>query len=152
MEQRLTLVTLGVDDVAEARRFFEEGLGWRAAAVDSDEVAFFDCGTCALALFGRGSLAHDATVTDDGGRFVPVSIAWNGRSRAEVDAAFAKAVAAGGDPVKAPEEVFWGGYSGYVRIPGGHLLELAHNPDWSLDETGRMELPEPASCAPHKKP
>ncbi len=143
MEQRLTLVTLGVPDVSAARRFFEDGLGWRAAAFDSDEVAFFDCGTCALGLFGRAALAHDAEVEDDGGRFPAVSVAWNGRSRAEVDAAFNRAVAAGGEPVKPPQEVFWGGYSGYVRIPGGHLLELAHNPAWQLDETGRMELPSP---------
>lgn len=143
MEQRLTLVTLGVPDVAAARRFFEDGLGWRAAEFDSDEVAFFDCGTCALGLFGRGALAHDAGVADDGGAFPATSIAWNGRTRDEVDAAFARAVAAGAEPVKPPEEAFWGGYSGYVRIPGGHLLELAHNPGWPLDEAGRMVLPPP---------
>lgn len=144
MEQRLTLVTLGVEDVAATRRFFEEGLGWRAAGFDSADVAFFDTGSCVLGLFGRAALARDAGVDDDGGRFPAMSIAWNGRSEAEVDAAFARAVAAGAEAVKPPEAVFWGGYSGYVRIPGGHLLELAFNPGWPLDETGRMQLPAPA--------
>lgn len=145
MEQRLSIVTLGVDDVAETRRFFEEGLGWRAAAYDSEDIAFFDMGGTVLALFGRQALAEDAGVTDDAGSFAAVTIAWNGRDEAEVDAAFKEALAAGAEAVKTPQKVFWGGYSGYVRIPGGHLLEIAHDPFSALDAAGRLQLPPPVS-------
>lgn len=148
MEQRLTLITLGVPDVGEARRFFEDGLGWRAADFESDEVAFFDLNGCVLGLFVRSALAEDAGVRDDEGGFTATSVSWNGRTREDVDRAFARAVSAGAEPIKAPEDVFWGGYSGYVRIAGGHLLELAHNPAWPLDENGRMQLPPPAKGAP----
>ncbi len=148
----MTLVTLGVPDVGEARRFFEEGLGWRAAGFDSEDVAFFDMNGCVLGLFGRAALAEDAGVNDDEGLFTASSIAWNGRTPAEVDAAFSRAVAAGAEPLKAPEAVFWGGYSGYVRIPGGHLLELACNPAWPLDDNGHMQLPPPAVSGTGKGP
>ena len=143
MEQRLTLITLGVEDVAATRRFFEDGLGWRPADFDSDDVVFYDTGGTVLALFGRAALAADAGLADDGHGFAGVTIAWNGASREAVDAAFAEAVAAGAEPVKPPEAVFWGGYSGYVRIPGGHLLEIAHNPGFPLGPDGSMTLPPP---------
>lgn len=142
MDQRITLVTLGVDDLAESRRFFEDGLGWQRAKVESDEVAFYQCGSMALGLFGRKDLATDAGLEDNGSGFVPCSIAWNGRTEAEVDAAFSKALAAGAKALKRPEKVFWGGYSGYVRIPGSaHLLEIAYNPGFPLDEDGAVQLP-----------
>lgn len=146
MEQRITLVTLGVEDLTRARAFFEEGLGWRRAAIDSDAIAFYQCDSVALALFGRTALAEDAGVPDSGDAqgdaFIPVTIAWNGRSEAEVDAAFAEAVAAGAEPLKRPTQVFWGGYSSYVRIPGSeHLLEIAYNPGFALDAAGRVTLP-----------
>lgn len=141
MEQRLSLITLGVDDLAAARRFFEDGLGWRRANVDSDAVAFYQCGSIALGLYGKTDLAKDAGVSADSSGFIPASIAWNGRSEAEVDAAFAKAIAAGAEPVKRPEKAFWGGYSSYVRIPGGHLLEIAYNPGFPLSADGAVHLP-----------
>ncbi|MBA5779076.1 VOC family protein [Stappia sp. F7233] len=151
MEQRISLITLGVDDLAEARRFFEEGLGWKRAAMESDEVAFYQTGGTVLGLFGRKALAEDAglhlneTEESDGGRgYKATSIAWNGRSEEEVDAAFVKAVKAGARPLKKPEKVFWGGYSGYVMMPGGHLLELAYNPFWPIGKDGSIELPPPA--------
>ncbi|AXS39903.1 VOC family protein [Breoghania sp. L-A4] len=145
MEQRLSLITLGVDDLGAARRFFEHGLGWTRANVDSDAVAFYQCGSTAFGLFGRADLAKDAGLPDDAaapGHFVPCSIAWNARSEAEVDAAFAETIAAGATPVKRPEKVFWGGYSGYVRIPGcDHLLEIAYNPGFPMGEDGSVVLP-----------
>ncbi len=145
MDQRLSLITLGVDDLGAARRFFEQGLGWTPAKVDSDAVAFYQCGPTALGLFGRAELAADAGLPDDGaapGHFVPCSIAWNARSEAEVDTAFAETLAAGATAVKRPEKVFWGGYSGYVRIPGcDHLLEIAYNPGFAMDENGGVILP-----------
>jgi len=143
VEQRITMITLGVDNLDAARRFFEDGLGWRPAGFDSDAVVFYDTGGTALALFGRAALAEDAGVAVGGPETNTVSIAWNGHSRAEVNEAFDRAVAAGATPVKVPQEVFWGGYSGYVRIPGGHLLEIAHNPLFELDSSGVMRLPAP---------
>ncbi|PTW55790.1 hypothetical protein C8N35_112115 [Breoghania corrubedonensis] len=146
MDQRITLVTLGVDDLARTRAFFEEGLGWRRASVESEAIAFYQCDSMALALFGRKALAEDADLADNADAhpdaFIPVSIAWNGHSEADVDRAFEEAVAAGAEPLKRPTRVFWGGYSSYVRIPGsGHLLEIAFNPGFALDEAGRVTLP-----------
>ncbi len=143
MDQRITLVTLGVDDLAEARQFFESGLGWRPADIAAEEVVFYQTGSSVLGLFGRKALADDAGISSEGAGFSGFSIAWNGESEEAVDAAFAKAVRAGAEAVKKPEKVFWGGYSGYVRIPGGHLLELAYNPFWPLGEDGSVKLPPP---------
>ncbi|MCC2113020.1 MAG: VOC family protein, partial [Hyphomicrobiales bacterium] len=117
MQQRLSMITLGVDDVAEAKRFFEQGLGWQPAKFDSEAIVFYQIGSMALALFGRAALAEDATVSPEGSGFSGVTIAWNGRSEKEVDEAFARTIAAGATPIKTPQAVFWGGYSGYVRIP-----------------------------------
>ena len=146
MEQRITMITLGVEDIAEARRFFEDGLGWRPADFDSDAIVFYDTGGTVLGFFGKQALADDACVPFEDAEFKSASIAWNGRTKAEVDRTFAKAVNAGAEPVKEPQEVFWGGYSGYVRIPGGHLLEIAYNPVFLLDENGVMQLPPPKSA------
>ena len=88
MEQRLSMVTLGVDDLAAARAFFEAGLGWRPAGFDSDAIVFYQTGTAAIALFGRQALAEDAGVAAAGQGFSGVTIAWNGRSEAEVDCRF----------------------------------------------------------------
>ena len=148
VEQRLSVVTLGVDDVERTRGFFEKGLGWKASALGDQDIAVFDTGGCVLALFCRKALADDAAVRDDGASFPAVSIAWNGASKAEVDAAYEKAVAAGAEPVKPPVAAYWGGYSGYVRIPGGHLLEIAYNPVWPLDAAGRPQLPPPLGATP----
>ncbi|WP_321505227.1 VOC family protein [Breoghania sp.] len=146
MEQRISLITLGVDDLATARAFFEAGLGWHRAAFESEKIAFYQCGSMALALFGRADLAADAGLDlpegADDADFQAVTIAWNGRSEAEVDSVFEEAVAAGAQPLKSPHRVFWGGYSSYVRIPGSpHLLEIAYNPGVTLDQDGRICLP-----------
>ena len=142
MQQRLSMITLGVDDLAEARRFFEAGLGWKPAPFDSAEIAFYQTGSMVLGLYGREALAEDAGIDARGSGFSGVTIGWNGRSTAEVDAAYARALAAGAESIKPPQKVFWGGYSGYVRIPGGHLLELAYNPFWPLDASGAVMLPD----------
>ncbi len=144
MEQRISLITLGVDDLTDARRFFESGLGWRPSDIEAEKIVFYQVGSLAFALFDREELAKDAGVSAHGEGFSRVAIAWNGRSEAEVDAAFKKAVAAGAEAVKAPEKVFWGGYSGYIRIPGGHLMELAHNPMVELSDEGHFILPPPS--------
>lgn len=134
MDQRLSLITLGVDDLARSRAFFEQGLGWTPASA-SEGVCFYQLPGLALGLFGREDLAQDAKRPIDG-RFSGVTIAINGRSRQEVDAMFAEALAAGATAVKAPEEVFWGGYSGYFADLDGHTWEVAHNPGCTIHADG----------------
>jgi uncharacterized protein len=140
MEQRLSLVTLGVTDLARARRFYEEGLGWQRAN-QHDEVVFYQAGGMVLALWGRDALAKDAQVGSDGSGFRGIALAYNTRERAEVDAVLAEAEAAGGRIVKAAHDAFWGGYSGYFADPDGHLWEVAWNPDWEVAADGSIRLP-----------
>ena len=139
MEQRLSLVTLGVADVPRARAFYE-ALGWRAAN-DSDEVAFFQTGSGALALWGRDELAADSNV-EDGGGWGGVTLAHNLASPADVDAVMDQAAAAGAEIGRPAGETFWGGYSGVFLDPDGHPWEVAHNPHWTVREDGSVVLPE----------
>lgn len=143
MEQRISMITLAVPDVSEARRFFEEGLGWQLNAAPSPDIAFFQIPGGVFALYSRGALAREIgrPVTDQ--TTGAVTLAWNGRSEEDVDQAFQKAVSAGAKPIKHPEKAFWGGYSSYVEVPGGHLLEIAHNPFWSVEPDGAITLPPP---------
>ncbi len=139
MEQRLSLVTLGVDDIARARRFYEEGLGWRRGNAE-EGVAFYQMPGMIFALWPRPALAEDAGVDDPGAHFSGMALAYNARSPAEVDAVLAEAVAAGGTLARAAHETFWGGYSGYFADPDGHLWEVAHNPFWTIAEDGAIRL------------
>ena len=134
MDQRLSLITLGVDDLARSRTFFEDGLGWRPGTV-AEGVCFYQLPGLGLALFGREDLAEDAQRPVDG-RFSGITLAINERSRHEVDATFAQALAAGATALKAPQEVFWGGYSGYFADLDGHTWEVAHNPGCTIHEDG----------------
>jgi len=140
MDQRLTLVTLGVADVARSRAFYER-LGWKASSASQDSVAFFQMVGMVLALWGRQDLADDAQVANSTPGFSGVALAFNARSEAEVDSVLAEAVRAGGRLVRAAHKTFWGGYSGYFADPDGHLWEVAHNPFWHLDERGALHLP-----------
>ena len=137
---RLTVVTLGVADVARATTFYE-ALGWRKSSASQDAVSFFQLGGLALSVFGRQDLADDATVSSQGAGFAGISLAINLESEAEVDRVAAEWVACGGTMIKQPRRVFWGGYSGYVADPDGHLWELAHNPGFLLHSDGTMQLP-----------
>ena len=128
MQAHLSMVTLGVRDLARAVRFYEEGLGLPRLALDNEAVAFFPLAGAWLSLFGRDALAADAGVTAEGAGFSGISLAHNVGSREAVDATLAQAVAAGGTLVKAGQDVFWGGYSGYFSDPDGHLWEVAWNP------------------------
>ena len=143
MEQRLSMVTLGVADLARARRFYEDGLGWQRAN-KHDEVVFYQAGGMVLGLFGREALAEDAQVESAGSGFRAIALAYNARDRAEVDAVLAEAEAAGGRIVKPAHDAFWGGYSGYFADPDGHLWEVAWNPDWELAPDGSIRLPRRA--------
>lgn len=139
MEPRLSLVTLGVRNVAKSRAFYE-ALGFKAGSASQESVTFLDAGGVVLGLYGRAALAEDATVSDSVPGFSGVALAHNARSEADVDAVLAEAVAAGGTLIKAADKVFWGGYSGYFADPDGHLWEVAYNPYFKLDPDGRIEL------------
>ena len=141
MQPRLTLVTLGVTDLAKARAFYE-AWGWRASSASQPEVAFFQANGVALALWSRADLAKDAGVQDRPTGFSAVTLAYNARSKEEADEVYALAIAAGAKATKPLQDVFWGGYSGYFADPEGHLWEVAWNPAFPLDEEGHMFLPD----------
>jgi hypothetical protein len=139
MEQRVSLVTLGVRDLGRARRFYE-ALGWTTRAGPDDDVVFFQAGGLVVALWGREELAADSGVEDSGG-WGGVTLAHNVRSPAAVDAVVEEARAAGATITREPAETFWGGYSGAFTDPDGHAWEVAHNPRWTLADDGSVRLP-----------
>lgn len=138
MEQRLSLVTLGVSDLQRARAFYE-ALGWQSPAGAEADVVFFQAGGIIVALWDRAKLAEDSAVSDPGG-WGGVTLAYNTRTRDEVDTVVAEARAAGGTIRREPGETFWGGYSGVLSDPDGHPWEVAYNPGWSIDEHGAVSL------------
>lgn len=138
--QRVTLITLGVADLARARSFYAQ-LGWQAAE-ENESVSFYQMRGQVLALFGLSDLAKDQGREGAGLGTGAITLAQNFATRDDVDAAYADALAAGATALKAPEAVFWGGYSGYFADPDGHVWELAHNPFWPLSEDGSLTLPE----------
>ena len=141
MEQRVSLITLGVGDVSRARAFYE-ALGWHVGGgVDdeSDHVVFFQAGGFIVALWGRAALAHDSGVEDEGG-WGGVTLAHNVRSPAEVDAVLLEAEEAGAAIARSGAATFWGGYSGVFIDPDGHPWEVAHNPGWTVHDDGRTTL------------
>jgi uncharacterized protein len=138
MEQRLSLVTLGVADLARARAFYE-ALGWRSPTDPADGVAFFQSGGMVLALWSRESLAEDSGVSDGGG-WGGVTLAHNVRSPADVDAVIDEAEHAGATIARRGAETFWGGYSGVFIDPDGHPWEVAHNPGWAIADDGSISI------------
>jgi predicted lactoylglutathione lyase len=139
MEQRVSLVTLGVRDLARARAFYE-ALGWTTRAEPGDDVAFFQAGGMVVALWDRARLAGDSGVSDGGG-WGGVTLAYNVRSPQEADAVIEQARAAGAEIPRAGAETFWGGYSGVFVDPDGHPWEVAHNPHWTVTDEGATLLP-----------
>jgi catechol 2,3-dioxygenase-like lactoylglutathione lyase family enzyme len=140
MEQRLSLITLGVGDLQRARRFYE-ALGWRTGADEGDDVVFFQAHGMVVALWDRATLAEDSAVTDGGG-WGGVTLAYNTRSPEEVDSVIEEARAVGGTIGREPGETFWGGYSGVFIDPDGHPWEVAHNPRWTIEADGSLSLPD----------
>lgn len=139
---RVSLVTLGVADVARSTAFYES-LGWRRSSASMAVITFFNTSGPVLALFGRGDLAEDATVDAAGSGFRGVTLSINVESLAAVDTTYDEWVAAGATSVRAPvPAVFAGGRIAYVADPDGHLWEIAHNPYFPFDETGRVTAPD----------
>jgi uncharacterized protein len=137
MEQRLSVVTLGVTDIDRARAFYE-ALGWNGRSPDG-EVVFFQAGGMILALWSRERLAEDSVVSDQGG-WGGVTLAYNARSPEEVDQVLAEAESAGATIGRAGGATFWGGYSGIFIDPDGHPWEVAHNPGWTIAPDGSVRL------------
>lgn len=140
MEQRISVVTLGVADVGRARAFYER-LGWRGQEVEG--TVFFQAGGMVLVLWSEDRLAEDAGLDRaPGGGFRGASLAQNVRSPAEVDAVVAAARAAGARVTRPPADTFYGGYAGYFTDPDGHAWEIAHNPGFPLADDGTVTVPD----------
>ncbi len=141
-ERRMSILTLGVEDRPAMTAFYETVVGFRN--VGPKAMTLFDLGGVVLGLWERERLAEDAGLPDTGAPagFRGVALAYNARSREEVDAIFARLDAGGARITKAPHEAFWGGYSGYFCDPEGNAWEVAYNPHWALDEAGRVILPD----------
>src|SRR5437879_9441869 len=141
MQQRVSLVTLGVADLNRSREFYER-LGWRRSMAKAEGVVFFQAGGMALALYPRNDLAKDAKIPSEGYGFSGISLASNTRNREEVDAVLTEAQAAGAKLLKPAEEAFWGGYSGYFSDPDGFPWEVAWNPSFPMMEDGSIRVPD----------
>jgi len=139
MEQRVSLVTLGVSDYGRAKAFYEV-LGW-SVALDVEDTAFFEAGGTVLVLWAREKLAEDSGISDDGARWGGIVLAHNVRSREEVDAIIRQARSSGAEISREPAETFYGGYSGVFLDLDGHPWEVAHNPGFGLDDEGNIVLP-----------
>jgi predicted lactoylglutathione lyase len=138
---RIHIVTLGVGDLSRSRQFYE-AWGWKASSVSNENIVFLKGAAGVLALYGREALAEDALAEDLPTGFSAVTLARNASSKEEVDAWYATALAAGARELKTPQEAFWGGYSGYLADPDGHLWELAFNPYFVFDDHGNLALPD----------
>lgn len=139
MEQRVSLVTLGVADLERARTFYR-ALGWRSGSDPAEGVVFFQAGCMVVALWGRDRLAED-TVVEDAGGWGGITLAYNTRTRAEVDVVLDQARRAGASIRRPGAETFWGGYSGVFTDLDGHAWEVAHNPFWTVTVDGATRLP-----------
>ena len=140
MEQRLSLVTLGVRDVAASRAFYKR-LGWSESPAGNAEVAFFQCGGLVFALWGREALADDAGVQVGDKGFANISLAYNVRRKDEVDATLEEAEKAGARILRPAAETSWGGRTGYFADPDGFAWEVAWNPDFEILPDGGVKLP-----------
>jgi catechol 2,3-dioxygenase-like lactoylglutathione lyase family enzyme len=141
MEQRLTMVTLGVADMERSRRFYE-ALGWTASIEGGGQIVLFQLLGFVLGLYPRSALAEDAHVSGlEAPGFCGIALVYNARDKAEVDGVLKDAVAAGAKLLRPAQDVFWGGYSGYFADLDGHPWEVAFNPHWPLSNDGALRLP-----------
>ncbi len=141
MRQKLNLITLGVDNFEKSLNFYEKGLGWKRSAASTEDLALFPLGGIVLGLYPRKLLADDATISSNGTGFSGITISYNAKSEMEVDEVLKQVEKLGATIIKPAQKVFWGGYSGYFKDLDGHLIEVAHNPFWELDENDNIKLP-----------
>ena len=145
MDQRISIITLGVADLARSRSFYER-LGWQKSSASNDAITFFQTGGMILALYSRPELAKDATIEDgaagESGRFAGFTLSFNAPSRADVAQVLAEAKAAGAKILKPAQQASWGGYSGYFADPDNFAWEVAFNPSFPIDEDGAIQLPD----------
>jgi|SRR5580658_222758 predicted lactoylglutathione lyase len=141
MEQRVSLITLGVSNLERSQQFYER-IGWRRSMAQSEGIVFFQAGGMAVALYPREELAKDAKVAPEGSGIPGITLAYNARNRSEVDSVLADAVAAGAKLLKPAQEAFWGGYSGYFSDPDGYLWEVAWNPSFPIAADGSIRIPD----------
>ncbi len=140
MRQKLNLITLGVTDLERSLKFYE-GLKWEKSQASNNDLVLFELGGMVMALYPRKLLAEDATVEDQTTGFSGITISYNAKSETEVDEVIKEVRSLGGEIIKPPEKVFWGGYSGYFKDPDGHLFEVAYNPLWGFDDKDNLVLP-----------
>jgi uncharacterized protein len=140
MRQKITIITLGVQDMQRAVDFYEKGLGWKRSPVSQGDLVIFPLNGIALALYPRTLLAEDATVMDVSTGFSGISIAYNAKSEGEVDAVLNEVEKLGATIIKPAQKVFWGGYSGYFRDLDGHIFEVAYGPMFEFDENDNLKL------------
>lgn len=138
MQQRLTLITLGVSNLRTSREFYEEKFGWKSLPSSNDDVVFFQLNGIQLSLFPAHALAEDAGVDEQGSGFKKFSLAYNLSSEQEVDELITELHSKGVKILKKPQKVFWGGYSSYIEDPDGNLWEIAFNPFMTFDTTGNV--------------
>jgi uncharacterized protein len=141
LRQKLTLITFGVTDLAKAVNFYEKGLSWKRSSGSTENLVLFDLGGVGLALYSRKLLAEDSNVSDTGSGFSGITLSYNAKNEAEVDQVLSEVNKLGATIVKPAQKVFWGGYSGYFKDFDGHLIEVAYNPFWELDEKGNLKIP-----------
>ena len=137
MEQRLTYITLGVNNLSNSRKFYEEVFGWKPEPAGGD-VVFFKLNGIILSLFPREELAKDAEVSPAGSGFRPCSLAYNVRSEKEVDILVTSLKSKGAAVLKSPQKAFWGGYTSYISDPDGNMWEITYNPYLQLDDAGNV--------------
>jgi uncharacterized protein len=142
MEQRISLITLSVTDLARSRYFYEHGLGWQPSSASNEQVSFFQTGSMVLALYGKTALAQDAQLAPEGTGFGGIALAYNVRQREEVDVVLAEAQAAGATLLTSAQETDWGGYAGYFADLDGYPWEVAWNPHFPLLDDGSVQLPQ----------
>jgi uncharacterized protein len=140
MRQKLTLITLGVKDIQRSLDFYENGLGWKRSSASMDDMILFPLGGIVLGLHPRQMLADDAQVNDETTGFSAICLAYNAYSEKEVDEIMATVKQLKATILKPAQKVYWGGYSGYFKDPDGHIIEIAYNPFWKLDDNGNLTL------------
>jgi uncharacterized protein len=139
VNQHLHLITLGVRDFENSKKFYAETLGWKISRPQED-IAFFQVGGVVLAIYPREELAEDALISPQGSGFAGITLAYNARSEAEVDEIIRDLKSKGVKIVKEPQKVFWGGYSSYFADPDDYRWEVAYNPFFAFDGNGNLKL------------